>query len=570
MMKKMVFCRHMKIGFADPSYYYVLFTAILIFLYMTFPDYARGVYENCLILPCMLFLGIQQERRKKLEDRKRFMLSWIMVAWFLFLQCKRGIEHTDLDNIGLFLPVYLFAFPLSSLLQDGNPKKALKIFAGGYLAAAAVLSAEGLLLILNCLPFFLSEHIFWDGARLHVFWHPNIVACFWIIGIVFCTTFLESTESRWQKLGLSALLILMLGTLSLTSCRTAIILTGAYLGAMLFFRIIKHGWKWFIPGALAVLVITVAFYIGAKWLYDTNNDILVKKYTQQYAEQIAPENTMDTSSEMDDSFVEIAETEILNEATEVAKTIEAAETTETMEDVPVLEGQEINAAITNSEEEYSAEEHYEEPYPEDVYSEEEHYEEAYYEEDGSADNQEETIPIAINPDTGEVYLITDSAQGTIESDFGTLNSRTYIWSAAKYAIRETPSILYWGMHNPGWYVSFYNFFPVSHLHNAWMQCLMGLGLVGFLIAMIFTIIAVWNCLVILLKHHQDIWKRNIALLTFCLLVTSVLEPYLFYTTIDYNLTDFLFFLCAGYLAHWQERDNRCIIDKIRNRISSSK
>ena len=544
-MEKNFFSKSGKIGFADPSYYYILMAAGLIFLYASFRSYTQAFYECCSMVPCVLFLGAQQERRRNLEDRKRFLLPGAMVVWFLLLQGKRGIEHADLDNIGLFLSVYLFAFPMASLMQDGNKKKALRIFAGAYLAAAAVLSVDGLLLILDCLPAFLAEYVFWDGGRIAIFWHSNIVACFLMIGIVFCTTFWAHVKSLWSKMSLSLLLALMIGILMLTSCRTAIILTGGYLGSIFFFMMVRHGRKWFIPGVLVVLVVTVVFYGGAIRLYQANYDMLIKKYTQQYSEQIA----------YDASDFSAVETDI-----------PSAETAEPQEITYAAEDELVNAESAQknipAEEIYNEEDFYEE----DFY-EEDYYEEDYYEEEESDDSQEERIPIEVDPDTGEVYLTTSSQQGAISSDFGTLNSRTYIWSAAKFAIRETPSILYWGIHNPGWYVSYYNFFPIAHLHNAWMQCLVGMGLVGFLIAMLFTLMTVWNCLIILLKHYQDIWKRNVALLALCLLVAAVLEPYLFYTSVSYHLTDFLFFLCAGYLAHWQEADNRDFLVMIISKIS---
>ena len=95
---------------------------------------------------------------------------------------------------------------------------------------------------------------------------------------------------------------------------------------------------------------------------------------------------------------------------------------------------------------------------------------------------------------------------------------------------------------------------------------MGMGLVGFLIALLFTLMTAWNCLIVLLRYYQDIWKRNVAILALCLLAAAILEPYLFYTTVDYNLIDVIFFMCAGYLAYWQEEDNRHIMETIRNRF----
>ena len=483
MMKKMFFGKPEETGFADSVSHYVMAAAILVFLYMAFPDLVWVYYEQCLMIPCLMLLGIQMVRRPSSEIRKTFLLPGAMVIWFLFLQGKRFMEHADLDNIGLFLTTYLFAFPLASLLQDGDKKRALKIFAGACVAAAAMLSVGGLLLIADCLPGFLEEHIFWDGGRLTVFWHPNVGACYLMMGIVFCTAFLAQEKSWQSKTLLSVLLVLMIGIQALTGCGIVIILTGGYLSSFLFFGAIRRGRKWFVPGIFAVLILTAAFHEGAMYLDQINTGALIKKYSEQYAQQIT------------------------------------------------------QAASEGEEWTFDA---------------------------------EQTLPIAVDPDTGEVYLTAQSSQGSASEEFGTWDSRTYVWSAAKFAIRETPSILYWGMHNPGDYISYYNFFPVSHLYNAWWECLVGLGVVGFLIAMIFTLITVWNSLMVLLRHHRDIWKRSTAILALCLMAAAVLEPYLFYATPDYHLVDFLFFLCSGYLFHWQEADNRCIMSKIRGIFLSAK
>lgn len=497
MMKNTVFSKPEKTEFADASYYYILIVAGITFLYISFNSYTQVLYEHCLVIPCMLFLGAWLERRDSLPHIRRFLLPAAMVAWFLLLQIKRSNERANLDNIGLFLSVYLFAFPLASVLKDGDQKKALKIFAGSYLAAAAVMSVNGLLLVLDCLPGFFSEYVCWDGDRLSVFWHPNISACYLMIGIVLCTTFLEHAKSICSKTGLTILLVLMICALALTSCRTAIILTGGYLGASLFFMMIRHGKRWFFPGVLVVLVLIVVFYKGSMGLYQMNHDMLIKKYTQQYSEQVEPDAAQDSAPESE----KISE-EVYKEETDIS--------------------------------------------------------------------QEQQAPIKVDPDTGAVSLTTNSPQGSIVKDFGTLNSRTRIWGAAWKALCENPSLLCWGVQNPGWCVSDYSSFPIAHMHNAWLECLLGMGMVGFLIAVLVTLITLWNCLVILLKHHRDIWKRNVALLTLCLMAASVLEPYLFYTSVSYKMIDFLFFLCAGYLIHWQEKDNRYILDRVCHRLPFAK
>lgn len=490
-----------KSGTMDLTEFYILMIAGIVFLYIAFPDYMRVIYGGYLVVPCMLFLGVMQERRRRFISKKTDILPMAMVVWFLILQIKRGIEHGELYNTGLFLCTYLFAFPLASLLQDGENEKALKVFAGAYLAAAAALTTMGLLLVLDCLPEFLSEHIFWDHALLNLFWHSNVTACFLMIGTVLCVIFLEQAKKRWSRLAFCLLLIMMLGAMALTNCRTVIILTGGYLGSILLFEGVKHGRKWFLPGVLAVLVVTVAFYKGAEWLHQVNYNAQLQKDTQQYSEQIAP----------DYSDPAISETEISSEETD-----------------------------------------------------------EYVETDATSDSQKDLLPISDNSSTGEVSLKKYIEKGTFSNALGTLNGRTDIWSSACFAFLEARSIQFWGIPNPGEYVSYYCPAPIAHLHNAWMECLLGMGCVGFLIAMLFTLLTLWNCMILLLKHYRNFWKRNVAILTLCLMAAAVLEPYLFYTTIIYHPIDLLFFLCAGYLAHWQKADNDHILAVIQSRISSFK
>ena len=81
--------------------------------------------------------------------------------------------------------------------------------------------------------------------------------------------------------------------------------------------------------------------------------------------------------------------------------------------------------------------------------------------------------------------------------------------------------------------------------------------------MVFTVITLWNGIVILLKYPLDVWKRTTAMLTLCMMVASFMEPYLFLPPIDYYLYNFMFLLCAGYLFHWQQEDNRKMLQAVR-------
>lgn len=483
-MKKENLGRIRKMEFSDPVYYYILAVAGIVFLYTAFPSITQILYENLIGIPCFLFLGLMLERKTQVRNKGLFFLAGFMAVWFVILQARRFIYGEDIYSFQPFLTVYLFAFPLASLVKDGDKKTGLKIFAAAYLAAAAFLAAYSVLLLADRLPAKLLYYVFWNGARLEVFWHPNIAGCFFMIGIVFCTTFLSQAKPLLLRLALAILLVVMAGALALTSCRTAIILTGGYLGALVFFMLIKRGRKWIVPGILAVILITVGFYVGSGRIYQANNAMLIEKYAQEHSGQPASEPADPVPTDPAPTEPAVQE----NAETETADT-----------------GAEQPAAVNN-------------------------------------------------PGMGKNSMETNSPQGSILSDMGTLNSRTLIWDTALNAIFESPSVLVWGTDDPGEYIAERSPFQVAHAHNAWLECLMGMGIAGFLIAVLFTLVTAWNILLVFLKHPQDLWKRNIALLTMCIMIVSLLEPYLFYTMPSHHPVDFLFFLCAGYLLHWREAD----------------
>lgn len=494
-----------RLTFLAPAYLFILASAVLTCSYMALGMYMAHPYRFGMAILCACFMASQLKHVRTVKDKRLFVLPVIMVGWFILLQVKRGLALSDLDEIGLFMSVYLFAFPLASLLQDGDKKKALKVFAGAYVAAAALLSLQGILLILDCIPALLTDEVYWTGGRLTAFWHPNIVACFLMVGIVFCTTFLAQAKSRRSKVAYFVLTVLMAVMLALTSCRTVIGITGGYFGSQLFFRLIRRGKKWFLPGIAAVALLSAVFYWGAMQLYQANCDLLIEKYTQQDAEETAP-------------------------ASETA----AAETSE---QAKASDGEMVISGVAAGE---------------------------------PVEAPEVQSPIEVDPETGEVKLTTYSPQGTLLGDLATLNNRSNIWAAAIKAIRETPSILLWGEQIPGVCVSRFSTFTFRHLHNAWMECLVAMGLVGGLLALLFTLHTAWNCAMVLIKRYQDPWKRNVAILALCLMAAALMEPYLFYTTFEYHVTNFLFFLCAGYLRYWREEDDRCVWDRLLRRVSPEK
>ena len=436
----------------DPVYYYLIPAALFLFFGIAFGPFGSYLFEEVMIIPCVLFLRTMLSRPLSSDARKALILSSVLFAWFFFLQFIRDLAFFDVYPFGTYFCSYFFAFPLAALMQDGEQKQALKLFAMVFIAASAVHVLTALLLLLDLVPaYFTQYHAYWDGSRLNPFWHPNMAACFLMFGIASCLAFLQDTKTGWKKLALLAAIVFFLLTLALTNCRTVIIITGGMLGGAAFYAILKGRWKLILPGLIVACAIVIVVYGSSNYLYESHTDALIAKRTAEYLQQAE-----------------------------------------------------------------------------------------------NIDNAEEV----------EISLGGTSGQGTLLNDLSSLNSRTHLWESAFKALTANHLYPLIGVDNPGRHMSYFSRFEQTHTHNSWVETLLGLGIPGFAVAMVFTLMTLWNGIVILLKYPLDVWKRTFAMLTLCMLAASFMEPYLFLPPIDYYIYNFIFLLCAGYLLHWQEEDNR--------------
>lgn len=167
-----------------------------------------------------------------------------------------------------------------------------------------------------------------------------------------------------------------------------------------------------------------------------------------------------------------------------------------------------------------------------------------------------TQNLVVDGETGEVSVSgsVTSSQGDLSKDMKTLNGRTHIWKAAFGAFRDNPQIRIWGTDYVAEEVSYRNYFPVVNCHNAWIQMLILLGAPGLLVAVAYTVIAVWNLLVTMFRKQEDLSRKVVAMMVVCLLAGSMLEVYLFTGEDLSNSQNFLFFLCTGYLVQWNRKE----------------
>ena len=289
---------------------------------------------------------------------------------------------------------------------------------------------------------------------------------------------------------LAAVILLQLLAMALTNCRTTLLLTGAMLGGILFFVILrKGGWKRFLLGLMVAGLVLVGIFKISGALFQWNNEKLLASYV--------------ATKEVQEPVVEVPATE--------------AVPVETAAEVPVAEVVPVETAA-----------------PEEAPADETVEKELY-----------------ILEDTG--VLTGDNEQNSLSKDMRTLNGRTLIWGSALKAIRDNKMLLLWGTEYPGTAISVYNPFPVVHAHNSWMETLMRMGFPGFMMTLVFTMLSVFSAAKLLLSSGTELWKKIVAMLAMCVMASGFLEPYLFITNVYYHVTDFIFFFLTGYLDFWCNR-----------------
>jgi len=272
----------------------LLAAGVLEFLFITLESLFSGIgyylTETYLIVPCLLFLGYVLREKPTPFARKRLLLAAAAIAWFVTVQCIHKLSGMENHPMATVFFVYLMAFPFASLTDD-RADRGLWWIGGLFMAASLVLVGYTALLLLNWVPAGMQSVLYWDGARLHALWHPNISACYFLIDIGFSAAFCVRTEKPWAKLLLVAAIVAQFLAMALTNCRTVLLMTGAFLGGMAFFRIFRGSWKQLLLGLMAAAVLLVGSFKLSGMLYRWNNDRLVAAYMAAQ-EQAAPQETV--------------------------------------------------------------------------------------------------------------------------------------------------------------------------------------------------------------------------------------------------------------------------------------
>lgn len=226
--------------------------------------------ERYLTIPAMLFLGASLTRR--IDDRSRgiFLLSMLMLGWFLIAQTAHRLQNMDAKEIGAFVCTYGMILPFAALSGDAQRQRGLKCMAAAAVAVGALLTIYAVLLVLNLVPAFLQDYVYWDGNRFLAVSHPNLCATLLMISMALCMGFFFRVHRTWGKVLLLALNAVQFGALALTNGRTTAVFTCALMGGIVFCALRGKDWKRAVAALLAAVLVMGALFAVSQKIVDVN------------------------------------------------------------------------------------------------------------------------------------------------------------------------------------------------------------------------------------------------------------------------------------------------------------
>ena len=466
---------------------------ILLYLYLnTSLGWIAIFYaRDYIVLFGAAFFALSLTRPSFWSDRRGWFLCLVPVIWFLISESFLFLDGQMREDPGLFFSMYLLAYPFAAGAEDGDRRKGLVLAGGFYLCYTLFQTIRVLLCLLDFLPGFPLTGVTWDGSRLFLLCHPNISGCLLMVGVGIALIFGFRSHGLRGKILWWLAAVVQLIPLALTNSRTIVLLTGGLLGATLFFSQLGRSPKRLLLSLVIGLAFVPLFFTLSKSLYDWHTARLISYYQAQAV-------------------------------TEAWRAVDSAETSSQDSEAP-----QENPLLSDKNQEGSSEEDLEEG------------------------TSQPDSPVVVDPNTGEVSLqtMTTSGQGSLKENFSSFNGRTKIWKGVLWTVTHSHAIALYGCDNVVSHLELHTGIA-AHAHNSWLQILMRRGWVGLLIALVFTLQALRNALVLLFRRESDGVQRSVALLLLCIMGAAFFEPYLFTADLSYFFIEFVFFLSAGYLQVW--------------------
>ncbi len=172
--------------------------------------------------------------RMSVTAKSNYVIGFLFVSWIWIVQPIHFLMGESVGSHPLYGSLFLIALPFASVLHDPDRQKGLKIVAVPCFAFSVLLSALSVLASAQLLVPPLSNYIYFDGPRLWATTWPTISANMFMLGIGFALYLGFCTKKLLLKIlfGLGAALTFV--ALSMTNCRTVILLTSLiFAGALL-------------------------------------------------------------------------------------------------------------------------------------------------------------------------------------------------------------------------------------------------------------------------------------------------------------------------------------------------
>lgn len=256
--------------------------------------------ERYLTIPAMIFLGTALCCKQTRQTGAPLVLGGAMILWFIVVQIVHVYMGMDKVELGPVACVYALALPFCAVTEDGQRQYGLRLTGVAVLTGCMMVLAAWALLALGRLPASIGTSASWDGARFSAMGHPNLCATFLMMGIAFSAGFGIRCRKVWCRVLLVVLIALQFGVMSLTNSRTAILITCALLGGLVFCGLRRPDWKGLLTALLAALVVAGGLFALSRQLFRLNESHLTQLalQAQQAGQEVSGLPQLDESGNL--------------------------------------------------------------------------------------------------------------------------------------------------------------------------------------------------------------------------------------------------------------------------------
>lgn len=258
-----------------------------IFLTFLFQQYLKSLNLTLFLqipLFTALFIGLSLSGSLSKRAKTCFAIGILFIIWFWLLQPIHYLEDSSLNYYDKFIGIYLLALPFASATEDGQRQWGLKLAAVVAIGVSLALLGCTLLLMLGKMPSFFADTCYFDGPRLCLFVHPNICANLLLIGIGSCLYLCFNIKKKLGKLLFILLAATFFVPLSMTNCRSVILLTAVLIGSAVLIRFLPALKGKSIARAVFTLLTLAAsvliFWKLSRILYGLNDHGVASSITQ--------------------------------------------------------------------------------------------------------------------------------------------------------------------------------------------------------------------------------------------------------------------------------------------------